>query len=160
MLRKTLSETNNMSEIKRSNPDFNYKSFLRLRNLFFLCLMLKSNPILRKFRHHYLVQKAKEDRILESVVKVGTFSESLNKKLGKILVKAKETITGSTNQISKLNVNDLSFFNSTDVAENESEESSLDFRFERNVERVEVVNMTVERRAATGTRQRERRVSM
>jgi len=119
--------------------------------------MLKSNPILRKFRHHYLVQKAKEDRILESVVKVGTFSESLNKKLGKILVKAKETIT---NRISKLNVNDSSFFNSTDVAENESEESSLDFRFERNVERVEVVNLTVERRDATGARQRQRRVSM
>jgi len=94
--------------------------------------------------------------MLESVVKVGTFSESLNKKLGKILVKAKETITGSTNR----NVNDSSFFNSTDVAENESEESSLDFRFERNVERVEVVNLAVERRDATGARERQRRVSM
>lgn len=148
---RTLSMINNTSEvIKRSNPNFQYTSFLRLRNLFFLCLMLKSNPTLRKFRHHYLVARSKEQQA-NSDVKVGKFSESLNKKLGKILIKAKDKLTGSTTKISKLKIEDSSFFNSDNIIENESELSSVDFQFSKNIEQF---------RTQTTTRQRSRRVSM
>lgn len=42
-------------ELKQFNMDFKYESFLRLRNILYLCLLLEKNPSLRQYRHHYLV---------------------------------------------------------------------------------------------------------
>jgi hypothetical protein len=67
---------------KKNNPDFNYQSFLRLRNLFYLCLVLKNNPGLRKFRHHYLHSMAKRTDY-KQVVEVETFTEMAKKKIFK-----------------------------------------------------------------------------
>ena len=44
---------------KEVNPNFNYKSFKRLRNLIFLCMFLKSNELIKSFRYH----KWREDAI-------------------------------------------------------------------------------------------------
>lgn len=77
--------------IKKSNPNFQYSSFLRLRNLFYLCLLLKNNPGLRKFRHHYLVnlsQKKEKTIVLE----IESFSSMVNKKIFKRLVKMKNYV--------------------------------------------------------------------
>lgn len=123
------SETG-VRNIKNWNPDFQFRSFLRLRNLLYLCLMLKSNPSLRKLRHHYLLKKSKEEQ--DEEVEVAKFSVSLNNTLGKIITKAKEKIIGSANKvnISKVSLTD-SYFKTED---NESDSTSVDIKYQRHVE--------------------------
>ena len=52
----------NGSLIKQANDSFQYKSFLRLRNMIFLCLLLRKNPSLQRYRLHYLELVRKEER--------------------------------------------------------------------------------------------------
>ena len=47
---------------KKANDSFKYKSFLRLRNMIFLCLLLRKNPSLQRYRLHYLEVVRKEER--------------------------------------------------------------------------------------------------
>ncbi len=80
--------------IKKSNPHFKYEQFLRLRNMIFLCLMLKRNESLRKLRYHYLLRQAKEKRSPDK--QVDKFQlPFLGKGLKKIIDKAKMTFGGS-----------------------------------------------------------------
>ena len=124
------SDQTGVKNIKNWNPEFKFRSFLRLRNLLYLCLMLKSNPSLRKLRYHYLLKKSKEEP--DNEVEVAKFSVSLNNTLGKIITKAKEKITGSSNKIdgSKISLTD-SYFKTED---NESDSTSVDIKYQRHVE--------------------------
>jgi hypothetical protein len=114
-----LSTNNDSSQtmrIKKGNEHFKYSSFLRLRNLIFLCLLLKKNPTLRKFRYHYLKEQAEKHRrnnlphseslgqyfgrkLNYEKYEVTTFGEfvdkRISKKLNKIKEKIKNTITES-----------------------------------------------------------------
>jgi hypothetical protein len=54
--------TLNPRMIKNSNEQFKYESFLRLRNVFYLCLLLKKNPSLRLYRHHYIEEVKKREK--------------------------------------------------------------------------------------------------
>lgn len=47
--------------IKKGNDQFKYESFLRLRNIFYLCLLLKKNPTLQTYRYHYLQEVKRRD---------------------------------------------------------------------------------------------------
>lgn len=104
--------------------------------------MLKSNPTLKKLRYHYIMAKSKEQVPVEPTVT--TFSYSLNKKLGKILDKAKETLTGSSAKLNKksvIHLNDSEYLKSEELVENDSELSSVshmmhngDFPFDRTFE--------------------------
>ena len=68
--------------IKEENADFNYKSFLRLRNLICLCLLLRKNPSLAKYRMHYLLKVKEEEEKLEKF-RVQTFAEFYNQTINK-----------------------------------------------------------------------------
>ncbi len=59
---------------KEANPNFNYKSFKRLRNLIFLCMFLKSNELIKSFRYH----KWREDAI--PIQTAETLTEYFNRK--------------------------------------------------------------------------------
>ena len=80
------SNSNEAQLIKAWNKSFQYRSFLRLRNMMYLCLMLKSNPTLRRLRYHYLVQVTQN---LRPEVEVQTFGQFWDKKIGKRLEKIK-----------------------------------------------------------------------
>lgn len=106
--------------IKKSNPNFKYEQFLRLRNMFFLCLMLKRNESLRKLRFNYLLAQAKNKNKVPEVEigKFQLFSPFLGKGLQKIIAKAKESFTGSKVSVNKrydsrFNMNDDPYFNDT-----------------------------------------------
>lgn len=81
-------------KIKGSNPDFNYSSFLRLRNLFYLCLLLKANPSLRKFRHHYLANLSKKE-FQKNFQEVEGLSETIKNKVFKRINTIKNLFRGS-----------------------------------------------------------------
>jgi hypothetical protein len=76
--------------LKNANPQFQFKSFLRLRNLFYLCLVLKANPSLKKFRHHYLLSIAKKDFKNSSLEESSDISTIIKNKLFKRLKNLKE----------------------------------------------------------------------
>lgn len=62
IIEENKSETSNDGEtFKSDNVTFNYKSYLRLRNLIYLCLLLKNNPSLKKFRYHYIKEENEEE---------------------------------------------------------------------------------------------------
>jgi hypothetical protein len=79
--------------IKPENESFNYKSFIRLRNLICLCLLLRKNPSLVKYRMHYLM-KAKEEEEKLNKYKVQSFSEFYNQTINKNYEKLKKKIIG------------------------------------------------------------------
>ena len=117
-------------QIRKSNPNFQYASFLRLRNMIFLCLLLKTNPSLRKFRHHYLLALSKSQP--KPKIEIRPFSDTLNEKLGKILMKAKEKL-GSTRSMkgstkSVFFTTDSSFLRSSS---DQSKNTVLEYTYER-----------------------------
>jgi hypothetical protein len=83
------NEYNQVIEFK-GNQDFKFSSFLRLRNLFYLCLLLRRNPSLKKLRYHYLVAETASRRLKQE--RVESFHEFYNKKLVKNIDKIKSNI--------------------------------------------------------------------
>ena len=77
--------------IKSANKYFQYSSFLRLRNMMYLCLLLKSNPSLRKLRYHYLVRLS---QTIKPAVEVQTFGQFWDKKIGKRIEKIRSSLIG------------------------------------------------------------------
>ncbi|CAF0841611.1 unnamed protein product [Brachionus calyciflorus] len=60
-LRSVVSELVATDENPENKFHFKYESFLRLRNLIFLSLLLNKNPALRKYRYHYLNRVKQEE---------------------------------------------------------------------------------------------------
>lgn len=73
------------------NENFEYKSFLRLRNIIFLALMLRKNPSLRKYRFHYLVEAKKREEARRS--RVQSSNELFNEMFSQRLEKFKQKIS-------------------------------------------------------------------
>jgi hypothetical protein len=86
-------------DIKTGNSDFKFESFLRLRNIFYLCLMLKKNPSLRMYRRHYLEEIRKREAAQFHKVQTSSqfFSENLERLL--IKIKAKNRASSSKKQL-------------------------------------------------------------
>jgi hypothetical protein len=63
--------------VKHSNDQFKYESFLRLRNVFYLCLLLKKNPSLRLYRHHYIEEVKKQESKVQP--KMSFFNDSFER---------------------------------------------------------------------------------
>lgn len=68
------------------NEHFEYKSFLRLRNIFYLALLLRKNPSLCKYRYHYLQEVKRREMSKKSRIQSKTelFNEMFNEKYEKI----------------------------------------------------------------------------
>lgn len=73
------------------NENFEYKSFLRLRNIIYLALMLRKNPSLRKYRFHYLVEVKKREEARRS--RVQSSNELFNEMFSQRLEKFKQKIS-------------------------------------------------------------------
>lgn len=65
------------------NGNFEYKSFLRLRNIIYLCLLLRKNPSLRKYRYHYLQELRKKEQARKQN-RVQSTAELFNEKFEKL----------------------------------------------------------------------------
>ena len=65
-----------------ANINFEYKSFLRLRNIIYLALLLRKNPSLRKYRFHYLQEMKRREAAMKS--RVQSSSELFNEKFEKL----------------------------------------------------------------------------
>ena len=76
--------------VKTGNLDFKYTSFLRLRNLIFLCLLLRKNPSLKQYRQHYLLQVKKDEEKANKNKPNQSFTEFYEEKLAKKFNKLKE----------------------------------------------------------------------
>ena len=87
-----------------ANINFEYKSFIRLRNIIYLALLLRKNPSLRKYRFHYLQEMKRREAAMKS--RVQSSSELFNEKFEKLkqklnwrnfnLFKSSSTGTSST----------------------------------------------------------------
>ena len=77
------SEPTSQHVIKQPNTNFKYTSFLRLRNMMFLCLLLKKNPSLRKYRQHYLLEMQRRQEIEMKKMRNQSFNEFYNERFKK-----------------------------------------------------------------------------
>lgn len=73
---KNLIENLNDTTNELENFKFDYDSFRRLRNIIFLCLLLRKNPLLKKYRNHYL-KELKSREAQEKLKQVESKSEFL-----------------------------------------------------------------------------------
>ena len=99
---RTKSTINESSLIKEGNEAFKYTSFLRLRNLIFLCLMLRKNPSLKRYRLHYLIQVKEEEERLKGLRQRQTAAELIEEKIIKKFSKLKHKIALSNNQFQSI----------------------------------------------------------
>ena len=72
--------------LKPGNEQFKYESFLRLRNMLYLCLLLKKNPSIHVYRHHYLEEIKRRDRAANRS-KVETSGDFFTERYDKLMKK-------------------------------------------------------------------------
>ena len=122
-------DPNDLEVLNRApaNINFEYKSFLRLRNIIYLALLLRKNPSLRKYRFHYLQEMKRREAAMKS--RVQSSGELFNEKFEKLkqklnwrnfnLFKSSSTGTSSTDTSQPPNVDDDFPSTPTDNGNNE-----------------------------------------